>query len=360
MFCHDTEILTRKGFMPISRIEKNEKILVKNPSTSQSRWANSKDIVQTPYSGEIHYFKTRYWESPRFTPNQFMWTTTIKQHMGGVDEMSKVCERIPYSHVWRKHIVLDHKVKLNQKNNSEDTTIGSYDYNQLTLYYWLGIVATDGHLTKKDAAIIITQCKDHNISEISRVMDILFPGRWKQYSYDRETNKIHYFTIYDSILYRWALNKINRIKKERRLINIFDDHPRLLNQFMMGALLGDGWENKETNSVGLFCGVSEDLAKDYQAIMSFLSRRTNLIIKDQRGKTTTIQTKKGVQTITSKNIMYKLSIHGEGASTAQRKHHIKEEYKGNVYSPVTKEGLVFVRRRGMAFWSGSIQEEEQW
>ncbi len=127
---------------------------------------------------------------------------------------------------------------------------------------------------------------------------------------------------------------------------------------MIGALLGDGWENKETNSVGLFCGISEDLAKDYQVVMALLSRRSNLIIKDQRGKVTEIQTKKGTQTITSKNIMYKLSIHGEGASTAQRRHHLKEEYNGVVFSPVTKEGLIFVRRKGMAFWSGSIQENE--
>ena len=40
----------------------------------------------------------------------------------------------------------------------------------------------------------------------------------------------------------------NPIKKERRLINIFDEHPRLLNQFMIGALLGDGWENAKVHN----------------------------------------------------------------------------------------------------------------
>ena len=83
-----------------------------------------------------------------------------------------------------------------------------------------------------------------------------------------------------------------------------------------------------------------------------LNRRSNITIKDQRGKTTQIPTKTGFQTITSKNLMYKLSIHLEGASTVQRQHHTSETYQGNVYKPKTKDGLIYLRRDGMAFWSG--------
>ena len=157
MYCNQTEILTRKGFKKLGEIDSNAKILVKNPN-----------------SGEIHYFKTRYWDSPRFTPHTNLWTTTIKQNLGGIDSMTDRCEKVNYSSVWKKHIVLDHKIKLDKKNNPEYINIGKFDYRMLDLYYWLGIVATDGHLSKRDPVIIITQCKDKNITEIERVMNNLF------------------------------------------------------------------------------------------------------------------------------------------------------------------------------------------
>ena len=352
MYCSETEILTRQGFKKISIIDNNAKILTKNPLSGKSTWALSKGIEVSKYTGDIHFFKTRYWESPRFTPYTNMWATTIKQSMGGVDSMTDRCEKLKYSSIWRKHIVVDHKIKIDKKNNPESLSIGNFEYKMLDLYYWLGIVATDGHLSKRDPVIIITQCKDKNITEIERLMNNLFSDRWKKYQYERVTSTITYFNIQDKSLYDWTYNKIRRIKKERRLIDLYDDHPRLLNQFMIGALLGDGWHNISGNNVGLFCGQSSDLAKDYQVIMGMLKRRTNITIKAQRGKETQIPTKTGFQTIISKNLMYKLSIHLEGASTVQRKHHISEEYNGNVFKPITNDGLLYLRRNGMAFWSG--------
>ena len=352
MYCNQTEILTRKGFKKLGEIDSNAKILVKNPNSGKSGWSFCQGIEKEHYTGEIHYFKTRYWDSPRFTPHTNLWTTTIKQNLGGIDSMTDRCEKVNYSSVWKKHIVLDHKIKLDKKNNPEYINIGKFDYRMLDLYYWLGIVATDGHLSKRDPVIIITQCKDKNITEIERVMNNLFQNRWRKYQYDRVTSAISYFNIQNKNLYDWTFRKIRRIKKERRLIDLYDEHPRLLNQFMIGALLGDGWHNIVGNNVGLFCGQSSDLAKDYQVIMGMLNRRSNITIKDQRGKTTQIPTKTGFQTITSKNLMYKLSIHLEGASTVQRQHHTSETYQGNVYKPKTKDGLIYLRRDGMAFWSG--------
>ena len=87
MYCSETEILTRQGFKKISIIDNNAKILTKNPLSGKSTWALSKGIEVSKYTGDIHFFKTRYWESPRFTPYTNMWATTIKQSMGGVDSI---------------------------------------------------------------------------------------------------------------------------------------------------------------------------------------------------------------------------------------------------------------------------------
>ena len=358
MYCKNTEILTREGFKLISNINKNEKLLLKSRSNGLSFWSDCKGLIDENYNGDIYYLKTKYWESPRFTPDEKLWVTFIKQPKGSIDEMSKDCKKQQYTNIWRKHIVVDHKINLELPDNPDMIKIGNNDYEMKTLFYWLGMVATDGHLSKRDPVVIITQCKNRNISEISRVMDVLFEDRWTLNEYERDTNRIFYFNIYDKQMYKWALDKINRIKKERRLIKLFDDHPRLLNEFMIGALLGDGWYNVKSNSRGIFCGVSEDLAKDYQVIMSILGRRSNLTIKDQRGQISQIQSKKGIIEIISRNLMHRLSIHSEGASTARRNQHLSENYNDTVYSPITKSGLIFIRRKGMAFWSSSLMEKD--
>ena len=67
---------------------------------------------------------------------------------------------LPYSEHIRKPLIIDHKINLVHRNHIKKIEIGDYEYNSLDFFYWLGLVATDGSIAKKDPVISITQCKE--------------------------------------------------------------------------------------------------------------------------------------------------------------------------------------------------------
>ena len=213
------------------------------------------------------------------------------------------------------------------------------------------MVASDGSIAKKDPVISITQCKENNIPIIDEMMNKVFNDRWKKYEYDRTDrglSKIWHFNIYDRELHKFVSDLIGRTKIERRLNKLFEYSKDLLEIFLDGALLGDGWNNKESNNIGIFCGVSEDLAKDYQTMLAFFGRRSNVISKDERGKKTKLLSSGNY--IETKNILWRISIHRESASSVKRHHHKEEDYEGEIYCPDTINELFYVRREGMSLW----------
>ena len=106
-----------------------------------------------------------------------------------------------------------------------EINIGDYTYDSKDFFYWLGLVATDGSIAKKDPVISITQCKEQNIPIITEMMNKVFGERWKKYEYDRTDrglSKIWHFNIYDRILHSYVSKLIGRTKIERRLNKLFE------------------------------------------------------------------------------------------------------------------------------------------
>ena len=90
---------------------------------------------------------------------------------------------------------------INRKNVNE-IIIGEHTYDAKCFFYWLGLVATDGSIAKKDPVISITQCKEQNIPIIIKMMDDVFKDRWKKYEYDRtEYNMIWYDVIWYAVMW---------------------------------------------------------------------------------------------------------------------------------------------------------------
>ena len=92
----------------------------------------------------------------------------------------------------------------------------------------------------------------------------------------------------------------------------------------------------------------DDLTKDYQVLLAFFGRRSNVLSKDERGKKSLLLSSGNY--IETKNILWRISIHRESASSVKRHHHQKEEFKGKVYCPDTINELFYVRREGMSLW----------
>ena len=301
MYLPGTEVLSKEGFKPIESLEDGDKILTRYSDTNIIEWEDVEIMVSDDYKGKIHWFETRYMKSPKFISNSYLFARPMKHEItksneeysseeaNVIDSLAKDCTNLKYSESYRKPLIFDHRIDLVKRKHNETLTIGKWTYNTMDFFYWLGLVATDGSIAKKDPVISITQCKENNIPIIDEMMNKVFNDRWKKYEYDRTDrglSKIWHFNIYDRELHKFVSDLIGRTKIETRLNKLFEYSKDLLEIFLDGALLGDGWNNKESNNIGIFCGVSEDLAKDYQTMLAFFGRRSNVISKDERGKKT--------------------------------------------------------------------------
>ena len=363
MYTPGTEVLSMEGFKPIESLEDGDKILTRYSDTNIIEWEDVEIMVEDTYEGKIHWFETRYMKSPKFISNSFLFARPMKHEItksneaysseesNVIDSLAEECETLKYYDNIRKPLIFDHKIELINRKHVNEIIIGEHTYDAKCFFYWLGLVATDGSIAKKDPVISITQCKEQNIPIIIKMMDDVFKDRWKKYEYDRTDrglSKIWHFNIYDRELHNYVSKLMGRTKIDRRLNKLFEYSKELLEIFLDGALLGDGWNNQDSNNIGIFCGVSEDLAKDYQIMLAFFGRRSNVISKDERGKRTQILSSGNY--IETKNILWRISIHRESASSVKRHHHKEEDYKGRVFCPDTINELFYVRREGMSLW----------
>ena len=363
MYLPGTEVLTIEGFKPIESLDDGDKILTRYSDTNIIEWEDVEIMVEDEYNGKVHWFETRYMKSPKFITDSYLFARPMKHEItksneaysseegNVIDSLAKDCAILNYAENIRKPLIFDHKIELVNRKHIKELKIGDFSYDSMDFFYWLGLVATDGSVAKKDPVISITQCKEKNIPIIIEMMDKLFKERWKKYEYDRSNrglSKIWHFNIYDHQLHKFVSGLIGRTKIERRLYKLFEYSKDLLEMFLDGALLGDGWNNEESNNIGIFCGISEDLAKDYQTMLAFFGRRSNVISKDERGKKTLLLSSGNY--IETKNILWRISIHRESASSVKRHHHKEEEYGGMIYCPDTINELFYVRREGMSLW----------
>ena len=363
MYLEDTEVLSEDGFKKMLDLKEGDKILTRYSDSSNTEWEEINTLIEDDYEGEIYWLETRYMKSPKFIPSTYLWARPMKHGISYSDEfyyreegnvidaLAEQCELLEYNKIYRKPLIFTHSIDLSHKEKVSTIDVGNNRYNAIDFFFWLGLVATDGSVSKSDPVISITQCKTQNIDIISNAMEKLFPKKWKKYEYDRAErglSKIWHFNIYDHELHKYVKELIGRTKIDRRLNKLFNYSHDLLESFLDGALLGDGWNNEESNNIGIFCGISEDLTKDYQVLLAFFGRRSNVLSKDERGKKSLLLSSGNY--IETKNILWRISIHRESASSVKRHHHKKENYKGKIYCPDTINELFYVRREGMSLW----------
>ena len=363
MYLEDTEVLSKDGFKKMLDLKEGDEILTRYSDSSNTEWESINTLIEDDYEGEIYWLETRYMKSPKFIPSTYLWARPMKHGISYSDEfyyreegnvidaLAEQCELLEYNKIYRKPLIFTHSIDLSHKEKVSTIDIGNNRYNAIDFFFWLGLVATDGSVSKSDPVISITQCKTQNIDIISNAMEKLFPERWKKYEYDRAKrglSKIWHFNIYDHELHKYVKDLIGRTKIDRRLNKLFNYSHDLLESFLDGALLGDGWNNEESNNIGIFTGISEDLTKDYQVLLAFFGRRSNVLSKDERGKKSLLLSSGNY--IETKNILWRISIHRESASSVKRHHHQKENYKGKIYCPDTINELFYVRREGMSLW----------
>ncbi len=362
VFCYtpDTEILTISGWKLISELESGEQVLTLNPITKLARWSVNKKTHIFEYDGPVHWFESSQWRSPAFTPDHLLWAANydLRAHRGlSLEKIASLgCRKVPYAAVADRRLVVDHRICMESTVDPQTITIGKYDYDAALLFEWLGWLVTDGMMAKRKNRCAIAQSKPHGQIAIRLLMDKLFGNRWREYLVSHSKHVVgialphRLFAVSDKELYRFAIEHLGRTSKERNLRCLYDYSPRLLAALYKGALAGDG--NTTRNHEVLYC-YDIDTAKQWQVILAMLGHSS--MVRPVRARHETHTMACGI-TITSKSDVAMLSVHRKGASVIRKSLHRTGAYLGPVYCPETEDGLVYVRRHGMAFWCGNTHE----
>lgn len=355
VFCYEegTEILTRNGWKKIEDISDNEELLTLNPETHQSEWQCSKKLHRFDYNGPIHWFESSQWKSPGMTPDHIMWAAQhdlrSSRGLSNLENIKKNAKKTVLKDLLGKRFAIQHEINLSNNSKVTEVKIGNYFYDAELFYEWLGLMATDGHVARTRNRCAITQSKKVVCERIRFLMDSLFSGRNKEYPIGEG---LYLFTVSDLELKNYIISTIGRTKSKRTLSSLFNIPENLIRKFIIGMSLGDGNVHKINNHEVIYCN-NERYAKDLQVLYARIGKSSNLRISENRiGQSHHINGKECKQI----NPEYVLSIHNKGASLVRKSHQKSKEYSGYVYCPQTKNGLVYVRNSGMAFWSGNTHE----
>lgn len=351
VFCYhpSTEILTKSGWKLVENLSLSDSLLTKNPVTGEARWSKEHKLHSFKYEGPLHYWKCREEHGPMVTPDHRLWAAPYDlnkcKKLKAFEILDAGARKIKASDIWGKRFVVDHRVNFKNTYDLEKITIGKYTYNTELFFEWLGYVATDGTIVKDNSGsfrVVINQIKIPQCNRIREICLKLFGDRYK------------YFAVHDRELRSWVIKNIGRVNKERRLVSLFKLSPRLISSFLLGAEAGDGVHGA-SNHISVICS-TESLAKDYQVLYAILGYGSRVEVIDNIGKTNV--TPRGA-IITCKQLCYLTHKHrrGLGASIVRKHHQFTMPYKGQVYCPETKDGVVYVRHpNGCATWCGNTGE----
>lgn len=349
IYCYtpDTEVLTKDGWKYIVDLTSQDILLTLNTNTNKAEWQQNQKLNMFEYSGETIRWKTNQFISPGFTPDHIQWAAKydIRKNRGKNNSSIENYAKVTTKDIFNKRFIINHEIDLDNEIHIKNIKIGKFNYNAKKFFRFLGWMVTDGTISNKKNACIVYQFKEKNHQQLIELFNDLFDDRWNQYK--------HMFVIYDSDLKNWLMENIGQNKTKKRLYKLFNYSKELLNELYIGALCGDGNIHKTNLHKVIYCSY-EDLAKDWQVILSRLGYSSNIRKDESRIGTERILNNK----IIKHNLpSFIISIHNKSASLIKKCHQYKEEFDGIVYCPQTRNGIIFVRNQGMAFWSGNTHEQ---
>jgi thymidylate synthase ThyX len=351
-FCYlpDTEILTKEGWKPVSEVREGEIILTKDPVTGKARWSPNKKTHALDYAGRVYWMESSQWTSPAVTRDHLMWAARYdlrdRRGLSCEEMMDGHAEKIPMERIAGKRFVVDHRIDMGSVEDPGTITVDGFPYDARLLFAFLGWMATDGKT--HGGRCRIYQRKASTKPAIRALLTALISNDWS------ETEP--YFEAHRELA-GWVVKMIGPTGECRDLRPLFDYSSRLINAFLDAAVMGDGNSNPNVN--GTLCHDViyvgwRHAALQYQVLFALVGRSCNVRVDDRVGVERVLKTG---QVWTNQNVGHVVSTHLKGVSLVKKEHHRCKYYAGKVYCPQTEDGIVYVRREGMAFWCCNSHEQ---
>lgn len=359
VFCYEagTEVFTLEGWRPIELLVAGDTILALDTSLGQARWTQVESVHEFPYEGEMLGWSNSQMLSPLMTPDHILWLAwhdlRCARGISSEENINSNGRKVPFSEAFGKRFVIRKDIPWHKNALGEMFQIGSRSYDVVSLFSWLGWMATDGGFNKdRPSRCTITQVKPGNIASLRALMDELFPGRWKMHGPYGESRSVQ-FSVFDRDLADFARSHIGPSKEKRRFSRwLFDAGTVPLRAFLEAAIDGDGHRHPKSGHVCLYVGTAI-AAGQYQAIAAMLGMPANVRMDDRVGQSHDVA---GVPVAQTKpSFVVDFSRRG-GATLVKPEYQFRHSYSGKVYCPKTVEGVIYVRKTGHAFWCGNTHE----
>ena len=347
MGCYDaeTEVLTRRGWVPFPEAREDDEILTMNPQTNRMEYVKPVRKLVYNYGGPMMLFEGRAVEFC-VTPDHNMY---VKGRRGGFKFRKASDLRLDW-HFKKDGVWEGEEKKFFTLPGADER----YQSLEIPMELWLQFLAwwlSEGCLRKDGNThyhVIITQKK--RCMELEEVLNKLpFKYCKREQPLSRGT---YNYEINDKRLYRY-LCQFGRSKEKFVPSYVKELSPRLIKVFLDAFLLGDGGVHKGQR---IFRTTSKRLADDLQELLLKSGAAANVHIKKSRRRTIETLTVHGVRRHSvQEGYVYEVrTTSAEPGFNYQHRKPQTVQYAGQVYCfELPKYHLMYVRRHGKAFWCGN-------
>lgn len=346
VFCYtqDTEVLTRTGWKDIADLTEKDLLLTLNPHTNKAGWGVNHKLHSFDYSGKMYAWENSVMKTPVVTPNHIMWAKKYD-----VRNEAKF-EKVEAQDVARlNRFYGEYKIEMGDYSYIENKIeIDGMEFDSILFFTWLGLVCSDGHVSKDRNAVNITQKVE--VDYVRELCTELFGGLLKEYQLQDSGTSL--FRVSHAGIKKWVIDFFEgRLKTERKIIKLLDYSPDIIEAFIEGIFIGDGSNHEK--AAGVIYAPNYRTATEYQALLAAIGISSNVRLDDSRVGTS--HDVNGVP-ITNHEPAIIVSLHSRDKFLFKKEHLKEYHYTGKVYCPKTDDGIIYVRREGRAFWCGNTHE----
>ena len=363
-FCYDgeTEVLTNEGWLNISLVNKNHKIMSMEPYSKNIEYVEIEDIVKQPYKGDMYNVKSKYFDL-MITPNHRM----VVYNKHGNPKINKKTNDLYYikdlkgdnyypleGYTWKGEEIEyfeieEMSIEIKHKNNN--TYLKKFPKKSIKMDYWLsflGLWLADGHCrgTNGGEKRYDVGIKQHikTSDKVREILDNLGYG-YKEYI-NKKTQSIN-FNIFNPQLYNYLFDLGN--SKQKYIPSMFKKlSSRQINILLESYIFGDSSASRNGLRLSTMSKkLADDLSECFLKIGNIVSFKPYEV--RARGK--------------DYGTIFNARFNKEGnnvfARVLKNTIHKVDNFNGFVYGINLKKNFtMLVRRNGKICFSGNSKKNE--
>jgi len=339
----ETEILTKKGWIFVKDINKDDVFCTLNPKTHEIEWQKTKDIFEFDFDGELYHFNRRSLDI----------LVTPEHRMYGIKQCRYIENNIPenYEFITAEEVSQSFYIKNTCKNNynAKVLTHKTNSGIEIDMDIWLEflgyflsegcVVSFDSEINRKDRKnnpyvrkirrVEISQTKEENLDIIEKCLSKL------PFNFRRIKNA----WVCEQQVLNEELSCFGKAWEKYIPDYVWDCGVDQLKILANALMLGDG-SCKDNGDFLNYTTTSKRLADDFQKLMLFTGFSCK-ITENQPSSSSF-----GKRNVFNINIR----LCHDHVSLGEPE---KAQYVGKVYCPSTENGIVYVRRNGKPSWCGN-------